>query len=136
MKTFHLKILTPDCDVFSGDVNSIVVEAQKGKLGVLANHAPLFAKLRNGIAKIKINNKEQYFFLSDGFLQVKKNSCFILCESGEKVEDINLNRAKSALKKADERLHKKDKEIDKERAKNAMIRAKIRLELAKKFQKQ
>lgn len=131
-KEIQLNILTPDGEIFAGKVESIVVPAYQGKLGILYNHAPLFCALQIGEAKIKIKNQEKYFSLSKGFLKLKNNVCLIAVESGEPAENINIERATQSFERAQKRLSEKDVHTNIERAQDALKRAKLRLEIAKK----
>ena len=82
-KKFYLNILTPEASVYKGTVSSLIVPAALGFLGVLADHAPLIANLKQGKISIKedsggqviINNKGK------GFIEVHKNKVVILLDS-------------------------------------------------------
>lgn len=81
-KLFHLDVLIPEKNKFSGEVSSLIVPAQFGYLGVLANHAPLMAKLVPGKittrdASGKTSTMQIY---SNGFLQVVENNATLLLE--------------------------------------------------------
>ena len=131
-KEIQLNILTPDGEIFADKVASIMVQANKGKLGILYNHAPLFCALQIGETKIKIKTQEKYFSLNQGFLKLKNNVCLIAVESGELAENINTKRAEESLERAQKRLSQKDTNISIERAQASLKRAKLRLEIAKK----
>lgn len=70
MTTFPFAIITPDGEIFRGDVESIVAPGQLGSLGVLARHAPMITALTKGILKIKDKAGERFFMLDSGVLEV------------------------------------------------------------------
>jgi len=76
-----LEIVTPDSHVFSGEVKSANFPGSEGAFGVLNDHAPLIATLKEG--KIKVvdeNNKEQAFDIKGGVVEVLKNKIIVLAE--------------------------------------------------------
>lgn len=85
MKEFKLSIYTPEKTVFKGNAVSLVVPAEKGYLGVLANHAPLIASLKYGNIIIKKNSGETITVAASekGFLEVYKNEATILLTSSK-----------------------------------------------------
>ena len=117
----HLTLLTPEKKVFSGETNSIQVPGTDGLMGILNNHAPIISSLKTGVVKYSVDNKPNYIFITGGYLEFYKNNAVILVEAAEKPEEINEERAKKALLRAKERVSKKNGDID--RAKLAIIRA-------------
>jgi F-type H+-transporting ATPase subunit epsilon len=76
------------------------------------------------------SGKDQYVFVSGGFAEALPDKVTILAESAEKVEEIDLDRAKSAMARAEKRLEDRSKEdIDVVRAKGALERAMVRIRL-------
>lgn len=92
MKEFKLSIYTPEKAVFEGNTVSLIVPAEKGYLGVLANHAPLIASLKCGKIIIKKNSGETVTVAPSGkgFLEVDKNEVTILL-TGSKVKSNKWN---------------------------------------------
>jgi F-type H+-transporting ATPase subunit epsilon len=78
---FRLQVFTQQKAVFEGPVTSIIVPAEGGYLGVMANHAPLIAALGSGILTIKHEDAKQEMRLSGGFLEVAHNQAIILADS-------------------------------------------------------
>ncbi|MCX6148949.1 MAG: F0F1 ATP synthase subunit epsilon [Ignavibacteriales bacterium] len=133
MKEFQLEVITPEKIVFSGKVKSVSVPGTKGNFQVLFNHAPLMSTLEIGKIKIEIEEgKEYYFATSGGTIEVNKNKVLILAETFESPDNINLERAKEALDRAQKRLLTR-KDIDIQRAEGALGRAKNRLDIAAKY---
>jgi F-type H+-transporting ATPase subunit epsilon len=76
-----LEIITPDKQLFSGEVTAIVLPGIDGELGVLENHASLITTLKKGTVKITdASKKEQLFEVTGGVFEVANNKAIILAE--------------------------------------------------------
>ncbi|MEL6593923.1 MAG: ATP synthase F1 subunit epsilon [Bacteroidota bacterium] len=81
MKNFELEIATPERQVFSGSVQSVLVPGSMGSFQVLYNHAPIISTLGKGKVKIvQENGEEMSFNAQDGVIEVMKNKAIILLE--------------------------------------------------------
>ncbi len=134
-KKFKVEIVTPEKVVFSGEVESLVVPADRGYLGVLAGHAPLLAALRAGEILMRGEGGEARYATSGGFMEVTPGRTSLLTESAEEIGAIDAARAEKARQRAAERLASADKTVDKERARAALERAQNRLRAASKQKK-
>ena len=85
------------------------------------------AALDIGVTKVVQNGEEKYFTTMGGVFQFKDEEATILTTTAERGEDIDITRAKEALKRAKARLEDKDAEIDAKRAEAAVARAMARL---------
>lgn len=74
MKTFFLEILTPDKNIFKGEVESTKVDAITGKMGILANHVSLCTMLKNGKIQIKLSNGDEKLYDCDSGVLIIKNN--------------------------------------------------------------
>lgn len=130
---YKLAIVTPAKVVYEEEVASLIAPGTLGYLGILSNHAPIITSLKPGILNIKDNvGSEINFAVSGGFLECSDNVCTILADTAEFAKDIDLERAKESLKRAKQRLQNAAGEIDTGRAKAAYERAKTRVTLAKR----
>jgi F-type H+-transporting ATPase subunit epsilon len=136
-KKFKTEIVTPERIVFSEEIESLVIPAERGYLGVLAGHAPLLSTLQPGEITIKGSSKgELHFATSGGFMEVTPGKAVLLTESAEEIASIDMARAEESKQRAQERLAvAAPKEVDKSRAKAALERAQNRLKLAQKYKK-
>jgi len=134
-KKFKTEIVTPEKVVFSEEIESLVIPAERGYLGVLAGHAPLLCTLKPGAITIRGDRGEVHFSTSGGFMEVTPAKAVLLTESAEEVSTIDLQRAEEAKKRAQERLTAAAKDVDKERAAAALERAQNRLKVAQKYKK-
>ena len=129
---FKLSIVSPEKVLYEDMVESLVVPGTAGYLGILSNHAPLITSLQVGKTEIRDANKvEKIAAISGGFLEVSNNAATILADSVEFAEDIDLSRAETALKRAQERLNMDAAGIDLPRARAALSRAKNRIKISK-----
>ncbi|MDI6890067.1 MAG: F0F1 ATP synthase subunit epsilon [Thermodesulfovibrionales bacterium] len=129
MEKLKLEIVTPDGLVFSDDVDEVTAAGSEGEFGVLPGHAPFLTTLKIGMLIYKKGNEVKYVFVNSGYAEVGPDKVVVLADSAEKAEDIDVERAKAAMKRAEERL-KKAEEIDFARAESALERATTRIQIA------
>ncbi len=125
-------MVTPEKVVFEQDARAIVAPGSEGYLGVLSNHAPLITALMSGVLTVTdMKNKSTVYSISGGFLEVSGNIATVLADSIETPDQIDLDRARAAEKRARERLARRSSaDIDTRRAEAALARALNRLKLA------
>jgi F-type H+-transporting ATPase subunit epsilon len=127
---FDLSIVTPEKIFYEGEVVSLIVPGSEGYLGVLTDHAPLITGVIPG--KVTIRDKSDQdleLAVSYGFFEVSSNHATLLADSIEFVSDIDLERARDALKRARERLADRAGNIDIPRVRRALARARNRIQL-------
>ena len=73
-----LQIVTPDKELFSGEVESVVLPGTDGLIGVLNNHAPMVTSLKEGKININVDKEEKFFDVNGGVVEVLKNNVIIL----------------------------------------------------------
>jgi F-type H+-transporting ATPase subunit epsilon len=131
MKPFEVQILTPNGSVYNGTVTGIKLPGTEGNFEVLHNHASLMSGLEVGVISIKNDAKVDYIAVSGGFVEVNSNKVTVLAESAEPKEEIDLQRALQAKKRAEERLAAEKKNaVDQIRAELALNRAVNRIKVA------
>jgi F-type H+-transporting ATPase subunit epsilon len=134
-KKFKVTIATPTGVVVDTESESLLAPGTEGYLGILPNHAPLMTGLDVGLIRYRdLDNYDHYFAVTDGFLEVSNNIVTIIADACELSAEIDLERAKQSLERAQERLQQAstDSAIDTERARAAVRRAKNRIEVAEK----
>lgn len=99
-KTIPLSIVTPEKPVWQGEVDSLVVPAFDGQLGILPGHAPLLAQLKPGTVVMKSAGDTKVLAVSGGFVEVHGGKVALFAESAELAEEIDAERARQALEKA------------------------------------
>ncbi len=92
--------------LFEGDVEFMVANGADGELGVLARHAPLMTVLKPGPLRIQptIGNDERVLFVGGGFLEVLPERVTVLADVAEHAEEISIEAAEAARRRAQERL--------------------------------
>lgn len=128
-----IEVVTPEKSVVSEEAQIVMAPGSLGEFGVLIGHTPFFTTLKVGIIRYKdIKGEERCVFVNGGFAEALPDRVTVLAESAERRRDIDVERAKSALKRAEERLAKESasKDIDFLRAKAALERALYRVGLA------
>lgn len=135
MKELNLEIVTPSKVSFTGLVKSITVPGSAGSFQILFNHAPIISSLDIGVVKIvDVDGKEKKYSCSGGTVEVLKNKILLLAESFESKDEIDVDRAKDALNRAKKRLSQtNEEEIDLARAEASLQRAINRLKLTGNF---
>jgi F-type H+-transporting ATPase subunit epsilon len=107
---------------------------ENGYLGILPGHAPLMTEL--GIGELRYHDRggkeSAHVAIVRGFAEVLPDRVTILAETAERAEEIDLQRAKDALARAEKRLASNDLNIDWDRANIALQRALIRIQVGTK----
>jgi len=126
----HLEIVTAEKQVYSGDVDSIIVPARTGYIGILPGHAPLLAELGIGEIMFTADDMTEDVFCSWGFIEVLPNRVVILAQTAELSSDIDLKRAEESRVRAEKLLMSGDPNVDYAAAELAILRATSRIHAA------
>ncbi|MEF9426514.1 MAG: F0F1 ATP synthase subunit epsilon [Candidatus Mariimomonas ferrooxydans] len=126
-----LEIVTPYGLVYSDEVDEVIAPGSDGEFGVLPQHIPFLTTLKIGMLTYKKGNETGHFFVNWGYAEVGPDKVLILADSAEKSEDIDIERAIAAKKRAEERL-KKEENFDQARTTAAINRAVTRTQVAEK----
>ncbi len=121
--TQRLDIVTPEKVVFSEEIEFIVAPGADGELGVLPEHAPLVTALKVGVMRVQQGGKFFKVAVSGGFMEVKNSRVVVLADTAERADQIDVDRARSAKQRAEQRLSGKGAEIDIARAEIALMKA-------------
>jgi F-type H+-transporting ATPase subunit epsilon len=130
--TIKLDIVTAERVVFSDSVDIVVAPGVEGELGVLEHHAPLMTTLKAGELRARKAGEEYALAVSGGFLEVRPDRVIVLADAAERAEEIDLQRAEAARKRAQETLASAANQVDVIRAEAALRRALIRIEVAER----
>jgi F-type H+-transporting ATPase subunit epsilon len=123
--TIDFKIVTPEKIVYQDEISQATVPTASGEITVLANHSPLVSVLKTGEMIVKKQQKENgrkfedfYFAIFGGIVEVRPGSqVIVLADRAERAEEIDLERANEARKRAEKALSEKDKLDDRQYAK-------------------
>ncbi|HLS52463.1 MAG TPA: F0F1 ATP synthase subunit epsilon [Tissierellaceae bacterium] len=135
MAKFQLEIVTPDRLFFKDEVDMVIVRGCEGDLAVLKGRAPIATPLKIGKVRIFQDDTERVAAVVDGYITVLDNKTTIVTDAAEWPEEIDVERAEAAKRRAEEKLKNRKDAIDVARAEAALKRAINRLEVVnlKKF---
>jgi F-type H+-transporting ATPase subunit epsilon len=103
--TFEVEVLTPEGEVFSGEVEQVSTRTAGGEIGILANHAPVLAALRPAELRLHLSGSEtKRYAQAHGWLQVYGNSARLLVEEAIAPEDLDQSSLKELLADAEQRF--------------------------------
>jgi F-type H+-transporting ATPase subunit epsilon len=123
-KKFPVEVLTPEGEVFNGEVEMLSTRTEIGEVGVLANHAPLLATLNPAELRLHLSESEvKRFAQGEGYLQVFANSAFVLVEDCVEPDRIDREAQQEKLRKAEEVLARIDQEALVKRVREARTTA-------------
>jgi F-type H+-transporting ATPase subunit epsilon len=125
-----LEVVTVERVAFNGDVDIITVPGIDGELGILPHHTPLMTILMPGELIARKDGDEYILAISGGFLEIRPDRVIVLADAAERAEEIDIERAEAAKKRAEERLSHPSSEVDIARAQAALRRAAARIEVA------
>ena len=134
MAKLFLEVVTPESILVSQEVASVVAPGTEGEFGVLPGHIPFLSGIVPGELRYDTDSAKEHMAVSTGFVEVSKNRVSVLVDSAESASDIDVERARSALERARERLKKERgrEDIDFARAEIALKRALARLKVDEK----
>jgi F-type H+-transporting ATPase subunit epsilon len=126
----QLQIVSADRLLVNERVDEVEIPGSEGYLGVLPGHTPLLATLQVGELWYRQGQEKHYLAIAFGFVEVQPDGVTILAQIAEPAQEIDLARAEAAKKRAEERLSKPTTDMDFERARMAMVKALVRLQVA------
>jgi F-type H+-transporting ATPase subunit epsilon len=128
----RLEFVTPERAVAHEEVDELQLPGEEGYIGVLPGHAPLLAALKTGEMWYRKGSEVHYAFLDGGFAEVLPDRVSILAQVAERAEDIDLQRAEAAKRRAEEVLAQATAvDFDAARARIALLRALTRLNVSR-----
>lgn len=125
-----LEVVTPDRSVVQERVDEVEIPGAEGYFGVLPGHTPLLAMLHVGELWYRKGNETVYLSIAFGFAEVLPDRVTVLAQLAEKADEIDIARAERAKRRAEERITTPAAEMDYERARIAMMKSLIRLQVA------
>jgi F-type H+-transporting ATPase subunit epsilon len=126
----QLQIVSAERSLVNEQVDEVEIPGADGYFGVLPGHTPLLAVLGIGDLWYRQGSNKHHLAIAFGFAEVQPDRVTILAQIAEKPEDIDVARAEAAKKRAEERMAKPAVDMDFERARIALAKALIRLQVA------
>ncbi len=107
--TFSVEVLTPEGEVFSGDVVQLSTKTVTGEIGILARHVPILAALDPSLLRLKVSDSETIRYAqSHGTLQVFANHAQVLLEQAIEPGDLDVSALEEEKAGAESRLADSD----------------------------
>jgi len=130
---YELRVVSVERSLFEGEVEFIIANGADGELGVLARHAPLMTVLKPGPLRIQetVGGPEQVLFVGGGFMEVLPERVTVLADVAEHADEISVERAEDARRRAQERLAGTLTTAEETEFQNALAMAEARLRLAR-----
>jgi F-type H+-transporting ATPase subunit epsilon len=126
----QLLIVSADRALVNETIDEVEIPGYDGYFGVLPGHTPLLAMLQVGELWYRQGSEKHYLAIAFGFAEVQPDRVTILAQIAEKAEEIDLERAEAAKKRAQERVTSLAVEMDAERARISLMKSLIRLQVA------
>ncbi len=132
MKSFHLQIVTPDSCAYDGEAESLLLLTSEGYVSILAGHADYIASLSIGEVVVTRGGKAYHAACGGGFVSVTSGEVRLVTTTFEYADDIDVERAEAARKRAEERLRDAKEAKELEITKSKLMRALNRISVARK----
>lgn len=127
---FQLQVVSADRSIVNETVDEVGIPGSEGYFGVLVGHTPLLALLGTGELWYRQGSETHYVSLAFGFAEVQPDRVTILAQIAERADEIDTARAEAAKRRAEERLSRPNMDIDSDRARVALLKSLVRLQVA------
>ena len=135
-KKMMLEVVNPYEVFFEGRIESIVLPTVDGQFGIMPGHSPIVVAVAPGIARVEMDGETKVFTVSEGFAEIGQHVVVIVCNAAEWPSEIDVDRAKSALDRAKTRFNSvTSTEEQRLYAQHAMERAKARIAVSEEWKK-
>ena len=135
MSKFYLKVISSNRIFYEGFCTCLIIPSVDGEKAIMAHHEEVIVAVDNG--EMRMQKEEggewSYTVLGKGFCMVANNRVTVLADTVERPEEVDANRAKEALERAQERLRQKQSIQEYHMTQAAMARALTRLKETEKF---
>ena len=129
-KTFRLKVVTPTKMTVDVDATMVILQTTDGQIGVLAGHEHVVTTLDHGILRYYQDEKIESIAVFGGYADISQSEVIVLADIAERPEEIDAERARQAKERANRYLNEQRAEMDTMRAKIALRKSLVRLELS------
>jgi F-type H+-transporting ATPase subunit epsilon len=127
----HLEIVTAERLVLSDDVDQVNAPTKDGRVGILPRHMPLLTVLTEGELSIIKGGQRSEFAVYGGFMEVLPDRVTILADACDRSDEIDLERAEEARKRAEERIAQRKTDQEMALAEADLRRALLQIKMAK-----
>ncbi len=136
MSLIQCNIVSPEGELFSGEIEMLTADGGAGEIAITPRHAPLLTNLKHGPVKLVLEGgEEEVFFASGGFLEVQPGVITLLTDVAERADDIDAAEAERAKELAERELEDQKSELDYSLATARLAEAAARLKALQKLRK-
>ena len=136
MSLIQCNIVSPEGELFSGEIEMLTADGGAGEIAITPRHAPLLTNLKPGPVKLVLEGgEEEVFFASGGFLEVQPGVITLLTDVAERADDIDAAEAERAKELAERELEDQKSELDYSLAAAQLAEAAARLKALQKLRK-
>ena len=136
MSLIQCNIVSPEGELFSGEIEMLTADGGDGEIAITPRHAPLLTNLKPGPVKLVLEGgAEEVFFASGGFLEVQPGVITLLTDVAERADDIDAAEAERAMELAERELEDQKSELDYSLAAAQLAEAAARLKALQKLRK-
>ena len=136
MASITCNIVSPEGELFSGEVEQLTAEGGEGEIAITPRHAPLLTSLKPGPVKLTLDGgEEEVFFASGGFIEVQPGEITLLTDVAERADGIDEAAAERAKELAERELEDQKSDLDYSLAAAQLAEAAARLKALQKLRK-
>ena len=136
MSLIQCNIVSPEGELFSGEIEMLTADGGAGEIAITPRHAPLLTNLKPGPVKLVLEGgEEEVFFASGGFLEVQPGVVTLLTDVAERADDIDAAEVERAKELAERELEDQKSELDYSLAAARLAEAAARLKALHKLRK-
>lgn len=133
MATFKIKVVTYEEKVLEQEAEFVLVRTTEGDMGILPNHSPFIAGLSTGEMKIRLNGKEEKYFVSEGLLEISNNVVTIIATEAIPADQLDVERAKKEIEELKAKLAKMQEDKDILLTQKNLHKALMKVQVAEKL---
>ena len=133
MATFKIKVVTYEEKVLEQEAEFVLVRTTEGDMGILPNHSPFIAGLSTGEMKIRLNGKEDKYFISEGLLEISNNVVTIIATEAIPADQLDVERAKKEVEELKAKLAKMQEDKDILLTQKNLHKALMKVQVAEKL---
>lgn len=133
MATFKIKVVTYEEKVLEQEAEFVLVRTTEGDMGILPNHSPFIAGLSTGEMKIRLDGKEDKYFVSEGLLEISNNVVTIIASEAIPADQLDVERAKKEVEELKAKLAKMQEDKDILLTQKNLHKALMKVQVAEKL---
>ena len=133
MATFKIKVVTYEEKVLEQEAEFVLVRTTEGDMGILPNHSPFIAGLSTGEMKIRLNGKDDKYFVSEGLLEISNNVVTIIATEAIPADQLDVERAKKEVEELKAKLAKMQEDKDILLTQKNLHKALMKVQVAEKL---